>query len=451
MRSDVKFLLWVFVAIGVFTLVGVSLNGPAESKHGAKVGAQTKSVATTTKKKAPPKAQPRNIKNVGGAWSLLARSQHQSDWVQAKAFLDNDARKSFAQATAKVKENSARRIRRIRNQIAELDEKHESKLDDLSRQRDAAERSAKWMNSIQALADGYKSGDNTAAYLRSAGEGLQKHTADVREINSDYYEERSSLEDELEEATDDSQKEIESVRRDEKRMLALTNVDVKSGVRFVVMPGSTGWRYGEEAPYPFAHYVAQMSNGCTAFLVHPRIAMTNRHCITSSFESDKTQWPIHLVFRRSLTGGNIRVKVTNVWRANAEHIDQGNRFADDWAFLKLAKQPLSKGHLELSKSGGATRIATAGYPGDLYNGRIMTALWGCPLTRQSNGKIVFNSATQCHRYGGASGSPYIAVDGPNAGKVIGIHAYGSKEGAGGGPVTNQFYNAFQRAREAWNL
>lgn len=253
-------------------------------------------------------------------------------------------------------------------------------------------------------------------------------------------------------------KQIRKIKQWEDRQLELienwksASLDMKSGgsvhdVRFVVPPNDSSQTVNILEENPFTHYVARLvfgDNACSAFLVHPKIAMTNSHCVCSDARCNK-RTPVdqfNLTFVREDLSGDHDI-ITGVSRIY--YTDRSAGPQDDYAFLILDQFPNLGGHLDVAPDvTGLTTIATAGYPGDLYGGEVMTALWGCVLKEKT--EILFFSERHCHNYKGASGSPYIAVDGPHRGKVIGVNSFsiGNLSDTGGGPSVSSFYTRFQQ-------
>lgn len=189
---------------------------------------------------------------------------------------------------------------------------------------------------------------------------------------------------------------------------------------------------------PFVSSVASFhtaSGRCTAFLVSPDVAMTNAHCVL-----DKRTGQVKDITKMKLLFEHIE-KSTEIGVAsihsNPDYLELGDSSSDfedytncgnDWAILKLQRKTDFKFHqpLEIALNAKPVNVATAGYPGDLYNGQVMTAHWGC--TRRTvptdDGISYF-----CHSYRGASGSPIIDVT-PKSdswGKLVGINACGPKD------------------------
>ena len=238
-------------------------------------------------------------------------------------------------------------------------------------------------------------------------------------------------------------RETEQIKQWESKLSEINADASVHAVRFLVPPNEQSRPVTISGERPFTRYVGKLITeigSCTAFLVRPKIALTNSHCICRD-QRCRSRVPaqqMKLFFaRKDLTGEHDVVAGVRKAYANDFHADLQN----DYAFLILNKAPNLGGHLEVAPTAGDTQtIATAGYPGDLLDGKVMTALWGCRLKTKSG--ILFFADPDCHNYKGASGSPYIAVDGQHRGKVVGINSFGrtDNEGVGGGPAAASFYS-----------
>ncbi len=238
-------------------------------------------------------------------------------------------------------------------------------------------------------------------------------------------------------------RETEQIKQWESQLSEINADASVHAARFLVPPNEQSRPVTISGERPFTRYVGKLVTGsasCTAFLVRPKIALTNSHCVCRDNQCRNRILPrtMRLTFaRKDLTGEHdvavgVRKVYTNDFRTNLQN---------DYAFLILNKAPNLGGHLEVAPTAGDTEtIATAGYPGDLLDGKVMTALWGCRL--QAKASILFFADPDCHNYKGASGSPYIAVDGHHRGKVVGINSFGrtDNEGVGGGPAASSFYS-----------
>ena len=231
------------------------------------------------------------------------------------------------------------------------------------------------------------------------------------------------------------------------QLSAINKNQTVHAARFLVPPNEQSRPVRVDGKPPFTRFVARLTTrhtACTAFLVRPKIAMTNSHCVCRDPKCDRPIAPAEMTLtfaRRDLSGAHdVASGVGKVYAS-----DRSAGYHNDYAFLVLQKAPHLGGHLEVAPdTGDVEAIATAGYPGDLLDGKVMTALWGCRLRTRTN--LLFFAEGDCHNYKGASGSPYIAVDGRHRGKVVGINAFGAynNESVGGGPSVSAFY---RRLRE----
>ncbi len=239
--------------------------------------------------------------------------------------------------------------------------------------------------------------------------------------------------------------ELQHIKRWESALEELNANPSLHSARFLVPPNEQSRPVRIDGERPFTRYVARLTTSagaCTAFLVRPKIALTNSHCVCLDARCKQRipRWEMKLTFaRQDMTGRHdIVVGVRKV-----HYTDRSAGYHNDYAVLILDKAPKVGGHLEVAANAdGVGAFATAGYPGDFFDGEVMTALWGCPL--RAEGRLLTFSAGGCHNYYGASGSPYIAVDGPHRGKVVGINAYaGSGNNSGGGPSVAAFHERLQ--------
>lgn len=220
----------------------------------------------------------------------------------------------------------------------------------------------------------------------------------------------------------------------------------------------------------FAHYtgfagigklVEPLGGHCTAFLVAPRLALTNAHCLHNEQGRLWRAYALRIEFDklgevrkvepqagegRYMGGGSFGIKefVVSpdwVWRPRGVEVEDCGR---DWAILVLDYAPEGIEHLEIldelrfhsrqdrpipryrtvmQRLMSGDGIAVGGYSGDLNDGALISLDYGCRL-RLSTPFLAYNCAT----FGGASGSPVISLKpgSPSLGKVIGINACGPK-------------------------
>lgn len=197
----------------------------------------------------------------------------------------------------------------------------------------------------------------------------------------------------------------------------------KDAVRFPVLP----------TLHPHNTIAQFLPLGCTASLVGHRLALTNAHCVS---DKDGRQLnpskPFELVFRgiRDETRVPVeRIVYDEKYRRDTERSDSD--YSDDWALLVLARHPERRGYLGLAPSNAVDTlvnarglISVAGHSADLNDGRFITMDWGCRL-KSSRRKAVLRY--DCATFGGSSGSPILAVEGPyKHTRVIGVHACGQE-------------------------
>ncbi|MCP1674120.1 hypothetical protein J2T57_001222 [Natronocella acetinitrilica] len=236
---------------------------------------------------------------------------------------------------------------------------------------------------------------------------------------------------------------------------------------------------------------------CTASLIETQIVVTNAHCVTD--ERGNLRGGLgsaRVVFNDLHT--MVSVPVTQVilsggdrsewWRAQYASPPEFERWADDWAVLRLAYHPrlprsagwryrafdwqrrpltampsvrdfLGDDYLETG-DGFEGEIALSGHSGDLNDGRFQSLHWGC---RGESVRHPTHVQHGCRGAPGASGSPVFGIinnfDGADRARregtlletqrfrLIGLKAYGFAGGnGGGGPSVSQFREAVLQMR-----
>ena len=344
----------------------------------------------------------------GSGWEFLYKITDSSKWHKSKTWFNSRMQKAIDEQNKKIEQEQNRRLQEIRRE--EERKKTESNVE----------------AGIGFLVGGLAGGDNTDAYLDAAADAASTW-ADRRSEISDW-------------------SSGQNVIVSQWRNAAAAELEIygeSHAVRFIVPPNTLNDNVGGKKT--FARYVGKLENGCTAFLVRPKLALTNTHCVCEGDDPDcpKPMEPSDI--KLSFQGNDLTGENNIVVGVHSYNYNDYNDFRNDYAILRLDKSPNLGGHLELAETfDGTEHIATAGYPGDIADGNVMSALWGCPAKRTRKKTIRFDNK-DCHSYGGASGSPYIAVDGPNKHKVVGIHAFGHRveNDNGGGPLVDTFYEQVQ--------
>ncbi len=222
------------------------------------------------------------------------------------------------------------------------------------------------------------------------------------------------------------------------------------GVRAVLYP-SLGWMESIVR-------VNGKKGTCTGWVWGGVAVVTNAHCVTNE-DGSPGPGTYSVAFERAL--GSESYKVVEV---HTHRNDGGwdRDWANDWAILALDRYYPYQGlkgwwtpdNAADRKNLLGTKLMTAGYSGDLNDGRFLGMHWGCGALGFSNKNTVLEH--KCRTWKGSSGSPIVIAEGKHAGYVVAMNSYvrGRTQenvsvgvGVGGGIMVDRFTDKLKEVTE----
>ena len=179
---------------------------------------------------------------------------------------------------------------------------------------------------------------------------------------------------------------------------------------------------------------------CTGFVVGPRMAMTNAHCIYNSARGGHARSVSLAPAQTQASAGSLVVRPFGSesaceWRTNQQYIDTGGA-QYDYAATFFASSWGSKGidtYMPLVFEVTPSVINTAGYPGTALGSATRDMWYASDFTNVTVvGRILRYTADTS---GGQSGSPvWELLPPPTDRRVVAVHAFGNEfSGYNGGP------------------